>query len=612
MANDCTLRKFQRNLYFYGKLMTVRDFEMEQSYLNGKRHLLNRLVLGAGVACGLKVGATWDEAKQSVTLDVAAGVAIDAAGREIVVDRATTVAFVPDAAVPAYALWLRREECRIEPAPAPITDAGNVCGETCCYSRVREDYLLAVEQWSEALPPADDTWSGAFTTAATGGPDDIRELFRAHYERTVAGCPECEETCRVAVALLLRPGGGWNAAPQVIQNRLVHNNRELYELLRRHQTDLGNPHLTTAAQVGALKSVEGVANPGGNIDLIAANAIQITGDNNAKTIRIGESHSAIIGNPHSTTHDQTGPACVDPQNNDPACNKHIANGDAARWNRALRGLSADGGPAVENPGGVVDLVAGENITLSADPQQRKITVNAAGGGVSARTGRVTIATNGEGTGTFRLDSGFGNARFCVQAGVDFGEYVEYGPVQHYSGQVVVIAARVLKNPAGEFDLVVSAPQLAQRSVPVRWCAIPAVAAPEPTVTVTSPTYTVTSPTFTVTSPTFTITHPTYTVTVPTYTMTVPTMTVVTPTMRGPAIGRGPTVIVPPGGRGGAKLTDVTGIGPALAARLEAAGIATPAALASAAAATVAAAIGSTDLGKARRFIAEAKKLAKPS
>ena len=50
----CGPHLFQRNNYFYGKLMTVRDFEVEQSYMNEKRHLLNQFVHGLGLVCGFK------------------------------------------------------------------------------------------------------------------------------------------------------------------------------------------------------------------------------------------------------------------------------------------------------------------------------------------------------------------------------------------------------------------------------------------------------------------------------------------------------------------------------------------------------------------------------
>lgn len=625
MSNDRTLSPFQRNLYFYGKLMTVRDFEMEQSYLNGKRHLINRMVLGTGAVCGLEVTASWDESKKTVTLSVGEGVAIDCGGREVVVDTPSSVTFEPAPDVTAYCLWLSREDCRMEPAPAPMADSGNACGETCCYSRVREDFSLAVQKWDGPVPSVDDAWSGLFTTDTTTGRADIRALLKAHFDRILAGCPACGEPCRVPLALVIRKGGVWSGTPDIIQNIVVHTNPELFEMIRRHLTDLGNPHMTTAAQVGALKSVDGVESPGGNVDLVAANAVQITPNTTARTITIGESHSGVTGNPHNTRHEQTGPACVDPASDDTTCDKHVSNANAMRWNRSLAGLTVNGGSLVVNPGAAIDLAAGQNVTLAADPAGKKITISAAGGGgASARTGRISITTNSDGVGTARVTSGFDDNLFCVQVGIDYGEHVEYGPVLRYAGQTAFVTVRVLRyQDVGSFDIMFSAPGVGQRTLSLRWVAIPAVAAAEPTITVTSPTVTVTSPTFTLTQPTFTLTRPTFTLTQPTFTITAPTLTVPTiptmtipsvtihgPIMSGPGTVEAPTVIVPPGkGTQAPHLTDVKGIGPAMAGKLTAAGISTIADLAAASVDDVATALGG-DPKRARGFIDAARKLAK--
>lgn len=50
--NNCNFQTFEKNKYFYGKLMTVRDFEAEQQYFDGKRYLINKLLLGAGIVRG--------------------------------------------------------------------------------------------------------------------------------------------------------------------------------------------------------------------------------------------------------------------------------------------------------------------------------------------------------------------------------------------------------------------------------------------------------------------------------------------------------------------------------------------------------------------------------
>lgn len=76
---------FERNRYFYGKLLGVDDFEAEQRYLNDKRRLINRFLHGCGVVCGLNVVAVGDDA-----VSVEAGIALDFAGREIVVDEPVT------------------------------------------------------------------------------------------------------------------------------------------------------------------------------------------------------------------------------------------------------------------------------------------------------------------------------------------------------------------------------------------------------------------------------------------------------------------------------------------------------------------------------------------
>jgi hypothetical protein len=53
-----------------------------------------------------------------------------------------------------------------------------------------------------------------------------------------------------------------------------------------HLADKANPHQVTATQTGALVSVDGVSNAGGNIDLVAGANIAITPDNTNKRITI--------------------------------------------------------------------------------------------------------------------------------------------------------------------------------------------------------------------------------------------------------------------------------------------------------------------------------------
>lgn len=72
----------ERNHYFYGKLLSVDDFESEQKYMNDKRRLINRFLHGCGVACGLNVIAVSDD-----SVSIEAGMALDFSGREIILDK---------------------------------------------------------------------------------------------------------------------------------------------------------------------------------------------------------------------------------------------------------------------------------------------------------------------------------------------------------------------------------------------------------------------------------------------------------------------------------------------------------------------------------------------
>ena len=72
---------YERNKYFYGKLLSVDDFELEQRYVNDKRRMINRFLHGTGVVAGLSVVGIDEQ-----TISVERGIALDSLGREIVID----------------------------------------------------------------------------------------------------------------------------------------------------------------------------------------------------------------------------------------------------------------------------------------------------------------------------------------------------------------------------------------------------------------------------------------------------------------------------------------------------------------------------------------------
>jgi len=143
-------------------------------------------------------------------------------------------------------------------------------------------------------------------------------------------------------------GGDINLVPNNAITITPNDTSNAIAIGETHSSNTSNPHSTTAAQVGALVSVDGVSNAGGNVDLVSNNAITIASDDKSNTITIGETHSSDTSNPHSVTAAQVG---------------------------AL--VSVDG---VSNAGGNVDLVPGSNISITPNDSFNTITISATGGG----------------------------------------------------------------------------------------------------------------------------------------------------------------------------------------------------------------------------------------
>lgn len=84
----CDYNNIKRARYFHGMLMTDRDFREEQIYLNEKRKLLNQMLHGWGVVCGLKVKTTTPAGPNVI---VEPGLALDCRGNEILVCEEQTI-----------------------------------------------------------------------------------------------------------------------------------------------------------------------------------------------------------------------------------------------------------------------------------------------------------------------------------------------------------------------------------------------------------------------------------------------------------------------------------------------------------------------------------------
>ena len=81
------LDSFIRNNYYFGKLLSVADFELEQAYYMNKLNLLSQLILEKGVIKGLDV-KIHDTSLQKIVIEP--GIGIDNSGRVIIVSEEIT------------------------------------------------------------------------------------------------------------------------------------------------------------------------------------------------------------------------------------------------------------------------------------------------------------------------------------------------------------------------------------------------------------------------------------------------------------------------------------------------------------------------------------------
>lgn len=218
-ASDDWLRSLsapRRNHFFTGKMMGVAQFDREQRYEMGKRWLLNRTTLGAGILCGLEVRV------DSNRISVTSGVAVDPLGREIIVARAVKD-FDPFAtrAGPCcddtpgplepgdHFVCLSYRECMADQQPAPY--AAECPGEPDCQPDTTvETFTLSLRPAVDGKPFPCASWTAAVEGGASPGALELRKRLDAQLRSTcAAGIDTCVPLRRVRVA---KDGDAWTLA----------------------------------------------------------------------------------------------------------------------------------------------------------------------------------------------------------------------------------------------------------------------------------------------------------------------------------------------------------------------------------------------------------------
>ena len=369
----CNLHQFQRNNYFYGKLMTVRDFEDEQSYLNEKRHLLNRLIHSSGIVCGFELDISLSSVNDEVEISfIKGGMVLDCCGHEIVIpdgtlkkviNKKTGSTLTKTQVTSSLYLYLKYKPCFGEMVNAASNPSS--CEETCCPSRIIEDFEVV----ASSIKPSTTQIECPDFSGATDSNEALKKI-REWTEIAIESCPECDEA-RVFLAAI-KIDLEIDMAETRNYRSFIYNNKLLSELITCHLSDLGNPHKSLKGLETENKKVE---NLDGYITIDRANAITLSADEQNHKITIGETHSGTTGNPHQTKHSELDEVIgVDPSETDTTRNKHVSNADGNRWNSAIFKMN-DIAPVPDT--GNFTIEAGNNVSITSGTN--KITIASAGG-----------------------------------------------------------------------------------------------------------------------------------------------------------------------------------------------------------------------------------------
>lgn len=220
---------FERNNYYYGKLMTKMEYFAEQSYFNKKRWLINKMVNGWGVVCGLEVKSVFKDSNdpsKGYDVRVTPGMAIDCCGREIIVYEEKIVDLDPD--INPSVICLEYFECKTEQVHIPFIECEQK--DKFEFNRIRDSFQIVIKDPGEVDI---ERPSGENCPLLE---DKLKPLDGYVCEKLMAGCPECpEQPCLVLAEITIDSTIGNNSREIIIdecsKRRLVYNNPLLYDLI---------------------------------------------------------------------------------------------------------------------------------------------------------------------------------------------------------------------------------------------------------------------------------------------------------------------------------------------------------------------------------------------
>jgi hypothetical protein len=291
------LKQFKQCNYFRGELMNVHDFELQRNYVNEKRYLINRLIHGRGIVCGLNVNRIIKDF-DTLRADISEGCAIDSCGREIIVSKRFECSVIlPNPNVmlcDTFALYLRRADYLVDPVASPLHAAKG--GQECYDSHIEEEFELFLDEIPDEQDN-DDSYKDLSQTVidTTDRGFERKKITEAYCRKLLEKCPSCEETHAGGPKVLLaviRKDLNVDCDKTIKHRKIVCSNAKLCDLLTTHLCDLSNAHRVSPEQVGALRSINNIGNIIGqsyaqNVDIVSDDArIRITPDQQGRKISL--------------------------------------------------------------------------------------------------------------------------------------------------------------------------------------------------------------------------------------------------------------------------------------------------------------------------------------
>lgn len=258
-CGTCKTGYLERNNYFFGKLMTVRDFVAEQDYFNEKRWLINRLLNGSGVVCGLDVKRHNSDTNMII---VEPGLAIDGCGREIIVGTAQEIPLLSvesqchteqtmDKPLKReFVICLEYAECKTE-----AVEVGSIeCCEKdkCEFNRIRDFFRITV--WNKADVETQEPCQHFCPLRPDNKTKPLHDYLCEKLKEECPACPgrPCLILAEITVTPIITPGKGEQTDPgvpgytmqidQCSRRKLVYGNPLLYDLIECFHGNL--PHVT--------------------------------------------------------------------------------------------------------------------------------------------------------------------------------------------------------------------------------------------------------------------------------------------------------------------------------------------------------------------------------